>query len=139
KNPFLEFKNRIIEILNDFEINECFDSKIITNDRDKDILISEDDFELLITCKYRESKNIRFDDVERTAANSRFLNVQGVIVTNLGYGQKAIKVAKKYNIILAHDFNIKDKLRSYIDKMVERKELDILEDIEREEKISLYF
>ena len=75
KNHFFEFKNRIIEILNDFEINECFDSKIITNDRDKDILISEDNFEFLITCKYRESKNIRFDDVERTAANSRFLNV----------------------------------------------------------------
>ncbi|CAG8773721.1 15210_t:CDS:2, partial [Dentiscutata heterogama] len=87
ENPFLKFKNEIVEILkNNFEINEYFDSEIISsNDRDKDIMISREGIEILITCKYRPVKNIRFSDVERTAAISKLCKVQGVIVTNLGY------------------------------------------------------
>ncbi|CAG8815238.1 12695_t:CDS:2, partial [Dentiscutata erythropus] len=138
ENLFLKFKNEIIdELKDDFEINEYFDSNMIVNDRSKDIMISRDDIEALITCKYRPKAKIRFNDIERTAAISEFYGVQGIVVTNLGYGKEAIRVAKKHDIILTHKFDIKHKLNFYIEKEVERKELDILEDIERKEKIYL--
>ena len=122
----------------DFEINEHFDSKNISNDRDKDIMISKEGIEVLVTCKFRPSKNIRFNDVERTAAVSSLYNVQGLIVTNLDYSKKAIKVAKELGIILTHKFDIKHKLKFYIEKANYEKELDVLEDIEKDEKIYLY-
>ncbi|CAG8796463.1 19018_t:CDS:1, partial [Dentiscutata erythropus] len=136
ENPFIKYKNKIIlELEDDFEITEIFNSKIISNDRDKDLIISVYDIDFLVTCKYRPKANIRFNDVERTAANSKLLKIQGVIVTNVGYGKKAINNAKKYNIILTQDFNIKHKLKLYVDKIVEKRMLDILEDIEKEENI----
>ncbi|CAG8596166.1 3936_t:CDS:2 [Gigaspora rosea] len=109
------FKNKIIEELkDDFEINEHFDSKNISNDRNKDIMISKEDIEVLVTCKFRPSKNIRFNDVERTLQ-----------LAELG-------------IILTHMFDIKHKLKFYIEKANYEKELDVLEDIEKDEKIYLY-
>ncbi|CAG8796089.1 17447_t:CDS:1, partial [Dentiscutata erythropus] len=111
ENSFLKFKNEIIEILKDnFEINKYFDSEIISNDRDKDIMISREGIEILITCKYRLVKNIRFSDVEITAAASKLYKVQDVIVTNLGYSEKAKKIAKEYKILLTQKSDIKHKL-----------------------------
>ncbi|CAG8808526.1 2066_t:CDS:1, partial [Dentiscutata erythropus] len=114
ENPFFKYKNKIIlELKDDFEITEIFNSKIISNDRDKDLIISVYDIDFLVICKYRPKANIRFNDIECTAANSKLLKIQGVVVTNVGYGKKAINDAKKYNIILTQDFNIKHKLKLY--------------------------
>jgi len=101
-------------------------------------MVSKEDVEVLVTCKFRLLKNIRFNDVERTAAVSSFYNVQGIIVTNLYYSKKAIEVAKELGVMLTNKFDIKHKLKFYVEKEVEKKELGILENIEKDEKIYLY-
>ena len=122
----------------DFEINEDFDSKTISNDRDKDIMISKEGIEVLVTCKFRPKSDVRFNDVERTAAISSLYGVRGLIVTNIGFGKKAVKVAKELGVMLSNKFDIKHKLNFYIEKANSEKELDILETIEEEEKVFLY-
>ena len=37
-------------------------------------------------------RNIGFDDIERTAITSYYYNVQGVVVTNLGFSKKSKKI-----------------------------------------------
>ncbi|CAG8777206.1 2052_t:CDS:1, partial [Dentiscutata heterogama] len=63
---------------------------------------------------------------------------QGVIVTNLGYSKKARNIAKKNKILLTQKSDIEHKLVFYIKKVIEEKELDILENIEKEKNICLY-
>ena len=84
-NPCLSFKNEIINSLyqDNYDINESFITKSIYDDRDKDIIVSKEDIETLVSCKFRNKRNIGFDDVERTAITSYSYDVQGVIVTNL--------------------------------------------------------
>ncbi|CAG8658373.1 15516_t:CDS:1, partial [Cetraspora pellucida] len=127
-NPCLSFKNEIINSLSEdnYDINESFITKSIYDDRDKDIIVSKEDIETLVSCKFRNKRNIGFDDVERTAITSYSYDVQGVIVTNLGYSKKATKAASKYDVILTYQSNLKRRLNYYIENELNDKELDVL-------------
>ncbi|CAG8534784.1 9950_t:CDS:2 [Scutellospora calospora] len=127
-----EYLNKIVNSLYEkYDVNENFVKKIKDN-KDKDIMIGKEDIEKLVSCKFRNKRNIGFDDVERTAIRSKYYNVQGFIVTNLDYSRKAEKNAFKHNIILTYESNLKRKLNFYIQKDLEKKELDILYEILKE-------
>ncbi|CAG8652168.1 5992_t:CDS:2 [Cetraspora pellucida] len=127
-NPCLSFKNEIINSLyeDSYNINETFITKHIHNDRDKDIIVSKYDVETLISCKHREKGNIRFNNVERTSNISNYYDVQGIIVTNLNYTKNARTYASRYNIILCDKSNLNHKLNFYIEKELDKRELDVL-------------
>ncbi|CAG8751352.1 8911_t:CDS:1, partial [Cetraspora pellucida] len=127
-NPCLSFKNEIINSLyqDNYDINENFITKNIYDDRDKDIMVNKEDIENLISCKFRNKRNIGFDDVERTAITSYYYGVQGVVVTNRDYSKKAKKYASDYGIILCDKSNLNHKLNFYIEKELDKRELDVL-------------
>ncbi|CAG8768919.1 7628_t:CDS:1, partial [Cetraspora pellucida] len=130
-NPCLSFKNEIINSLyqDNYNINENFITKHIYDDHDKDIMVNKEDIENLISCKFRNKRNIGFDDVERTAITSYKYGVQGVVVTNLDFSKKAKKYAADYDIILCDKLNLNHKLNFYIEKELDKRELDVLCDI----------
>ncbi|CAG8443356.1 8364_t:CDS:2 [Scutellospora calospora] len=133
KDPCLLFKNKIVNSLYDeYDINENFIKKYIRDDKDKDIMVSKEDVEKLISCKFRDKRNIGFNDIERTAVTSYYYGVQGVVVTNLDYSPKAKKYASKYNIILSHSSNLKRRLNHFIQKELDEKEFNILYDFLKE-------
>ncbi|CAG8538922.1 8020_t:CDS:2 [Cetraspora pellucida] len=103
--------------------------KSIHDDRDKDIIAKKEDIETLISCKFRNKRNIRFDDVKRTVIISNYYDIQDVIVTNCDYSKKATKAASEYDVILSYQSNLKHRLNYYIEKELDEKELDILCDI----------
>ncbi|CAG8737876.1 5676_t:CDS:1, partial [Cetraspora pellucida] len=112
-----------------YDINENFITKSIHDDRDKDVIVSKEDIETLVSCKFRNKRNIGFDDIERTAIISNYYDVQDVIVTNLDYSKKATKTASKYDIILSYPSNLKRRLNFYIKNELDKKELNVLYDI----------
>ncbi|RHZ90124.1 hypothetical protein Glove_7g50 [Diversispora epigaea] len=63
----LDFKNNILKLLYSsyFEIDDKFVKEHIYNDRDKDLMAYKEDFDFLVCCKYRSSRKIGFNDVER--------------------------------------------------------------------------
>ncbi|CAG8777306.1 2542_t:CDS:1, partial [Cetraspora pellucida] len=125
-NPCLSFKNEIINSLyeDNYDINENFITKTIHDDRDKDIIVIKEDIETLISCKFRNKRNIGFDDVERTAIISNYYDVQGVIVTNRDYSKKATKAASEHDVILSYQSNLKRRLNYYIENELNEKELN---------------
>lgn len=89
-------------------------------------MVNKEDIENLISCKFRNKRNIGFDDVERTAITSYYYGVQGVVVTNLDFSKKARKYASNYGIILCDKSNLNHKLNFYIEKELDKRELDLL-------------
>ncbi|CAG8825117.1 9268_t:CDS:1, partial [Gigaspora rosea] len=59
-----------------FVIDENFITKHIRDDDDKYLLASKEGVEILISCKFRQKKNIGFNNVERTTSMSKQYNVQ---------------------------------------------------------------
>ncbi|CAG8602282.1 9686_t:CDS:1, partial [Cetraspora pellucida] len=130
-NSCLSFKNEIINSLyeDNYDINENFITKTIHDNRDKDIIVSKEDIEALVSCKFRNKRNIGFNDVERTAIISNYYDVQGVIVTNLDYLKKATRAASEHDVILSYPLNLKHRLNFYIENELDKKELDVLYNI----------
>ena len=89
-------------------------------------MVNKEDIENLISCKFWNKRNIRFDDVERTAITSYYYDVQGIIVTNLDYTKNATNAASKHNVILSYPSNLKCRLNFYIEKELDKRELDVL-------------
>ncbi|RHZ75543.1 hypothetical protein Glove_212g182 [Diversispora epigaea] len=127
----LEFKNNILNLLgtNGFKIDDQFIKEHIYNDRDKDLIAYKEDSDFLICCKYRQIRNIGFNDVERVSSVAKNFNSQGVIVTTTGYSKNAKSQAKHLNVILSRQSNIIEKLETHIEKESEKKEMDIIYDI----------
>ncbi|CAG8493230.1 7734_t:CDS:2 [Scutellospora calospora] len=127
----LDYKDNIIQFLelNEYEINENFIKDYIHNDRDKDLLVYKYDFDFLVCCKFRPKAKVGFNDVERIFNAASFYNSQGVIVTNTDFSPKAQYIAKKSNIILSYSNNIVKDLNLFIEKKLDKEELDILYDI----------
>ncbi|CAG8510608.1 9505_t:CDS:2 [Scutellospora calospora] len=135
KNPYLKFKNEIVEILKDnFEFDIHFDFKTIIHYYHKEIIVSKDSIKFLILYKYRPKANIHLNDIGRINRISKYYSVQPVVVTNQEYRKKAIKLAEELNVLLTHKSNIKYKLLFCIKKEIKKIEL---ENIEKEEKIYL--
>ena len=92
-------------------------------------MVNKEDIKNLISCKFWNKRNIGFDDVERIAITSYKYGVQGVVVTNLDFSKKARKYASDYDIILCDKSNLNHKFNFYIEKELDKRELDVLCDI----------
>ncbi|CAG8711877.1 255_t:CDS:2 [Gigaspora rosea] len=132
ENMHLRFKNEIRNLVEEeFGINENFTTITVTNDRDKDLMLNDRVFYVyfLLTCKWCKVRKIRFNDVERTAAVSQMYDVHGVIVTNIGFTDKAILVAKELGVILARPDSLLPKLRFRIENVIDNIDTRILSEI----------
>ncbi|KAF0409002.1 hypothetical protein F8M41_008419 [Gigaspora margarita] len=82
----------------------------------------------LLTCKWCKVRKIRYNDVERTSAVSRMYDVQGVIVTNIGFTKKAITVARELDVILALPGTLRFRIENVIDDIDTEILSEIIED-----------
>ncbi|CAG8547302.1 5316_t:CDS:2 [Scutellospora calospora] len=136
-NDYIQYLNTDVLLdensLVDFDDNllsEYIDeNNYIRDDRDKDLLVYKYDFDFLVCCKFRPKAKVGFNDVERIFNAASFYNSQGVIITNTDYSPKAQFIAKKSNIILSYSNNIVKDLNLFIEKRLDKDELDILYNI----------
>ncbi|CAG8800925.1 18209_t:CDS:2, partial [Dentiscutata erythropus] len=103
-NPQLRFKNEIRNLVE----NYYFNTSTVTNDRDKDLMLSERVYYVMY-------------------------DVPGVIVSNIGFTSKAVRVARELGVILAVPDQLLAKLRFYVSKIVNQIDTEILSEIMDEE------
>ncbi|CAG8790131.1 2436_t:CDS:2, partial [Racocetra persica] len=136
ENPHLRFKNEMRDLVEEeYEINEHFTTSTVSNDRDKDMILNDRVFyvHFLLTCKWCNVRKVRYNDVERTSAVSRMYDVQGVIVTNIGFTEKAIMVAKEHGVILAMPNTLLNKLQFRIRNVIDNIDTEILLEVTEDE------
>ncbi|CAG8816156.1 7363_t:CDS:1, partial [Dentiscutata erythropus] len=61
-----------------------------------------------------------YNDVEQISAISRMYNVPDIIISNIRFTRKAIRLAKELGVILAMPNTLLGKLRFYISKMIDK-------------------
>ncbi|CAG8761672.1 6468_t:CDS:1, partial [Racocetra persica] len=114
ENLYLYFKNEMCDLVEEkYEINEHFTTSTVSNNRDKDMMLNDQVFyvHFLFIYKWCNVRKVYYNNVEQTSAISRIYDVQGVIVTNIGFTKKAIMVAKEHGVILAMLNTLLNKLR----------------------------
>ncbi|CAG8764988.1 4342_t:CDS:2, partial [Racocetra persica] len=70
---------------------------------------------------------------EHFTTNTVMYNVQGVIVTNIGFTEKAIMVVKEHEVILAMPNTLLNKLRFQIRNMIDNIDTEILLEVTEDE------
>src|SRR5437868_2539072 len=113
--------------------NECFfcrsyenEDELFYSDRDKYLIADYEDFKIFICCKFRNKKNIGFNDIERV---NRFIKAYhsedtGVIVTNKNYSENSYDQARRIKILVCQSRNIVKNIK----KEIERKKQILLKD-----------
>ncbi|CAG8808392.1 9402_t:CDS:2, partial [Cetraspora pellucida] len=94
-----KYMKEIIEILENTKgvvFDKNYDVKSIDNDRDKDIIVFYENFKIIIRYKYRNLKNIGYNEIGdfNLLINTYHNDHIGVMVTNKNYSKNAKTEAK---------------------------------------------
>jgi Restriction endonuclease len=102
------------------------EDELFYSDRDKYLVADYEDFKIFICCKFRNKKNIGFNDIERVNGFIKAYHPDdsGVIVTNKNFSENSYDQAKKMKILICQSKNIVKNIK----KEIERKKQILLED-----------
>ena len=84
------------------------EDELFYSDHDKYLIADYEDFKIFICCKFRNKKNIEFNDIEWV---NRFIKAYhsedtGVIVTNKNYSENSYDQARRMKILVCQSRNI---------------------------------
>ncbi|CAG8564685.1 13560_t:CDS:2 [Cetraspora pellucida] len=124
-----------------------YDIESINNDRDKDIFVSYKDFKIIVRCKYRNLKNIGYNEIGDfdSLITTYHKDHISFMVTNKKYSKNARTEAKNMNIILCQTSNLIKNIKKEIKlrkKMVDEKKKvsnEVMVEIQINKKIKLEF
>src|SRR5437868_8712178 len=100
--------------------------ELFYSDRDKYLIADYEDFKIFICCKFRNKKNIGFNNIEQVNGFVKAYHSEdtGVIITNKNFSENSYEQAKKMKILICQSKNIVKNIK----KEIECKKQKLLED-----------